>query len=508
MQKERSIPNIKLSPIRKFFRGMIKTAPLQSIRIGYSHIKVDLQQVPIDQVALNFERRGLFSPEILAEYVLSGVNVTEEAEKLEVSPTELGAMFQAVLDAVDPAVLKEIQTRIDTPFGKGALDIHDPDYKKHIETLGINKIKKLSKKDLAALLDRTILPFLLPKGPINAIDHRPFLGDVRNQGGRGTCPSFGSTAVAEALEYLRDPRTGPRDFSEQLIFWYSKSGQLYTAGGYDCGAALRHHSEYGTCEEFYFPYDTRQLDTNHAHVPMPDEAMDRAQFFRTGSVVSIPARDVDALKDVLRSGRCAAIVHDATDWNTATGTYTMPNPLDSKGIGGNHCTSIIGFIDRDDLPEEFEGGYFIQRNSWGGAGSTTNVMGPEYGGHLLMPYGWYRRYTHSAYTLTDKDGRDDLERQWLIEYFANENLQGAPIVRRNVSVDIFWVDIDVEVIVPDTVDELDFDWGSGSALRYNLDLPWPLPDVDVDVLPKDHFSVRFTKVKRFRSGWYRFTLRG
>ena len=52
-----------------------------------------------------------------------------------------------------------------------------------------------------------------------------------------------------------------------------------------------------------------------------------------------------------------------------------------------------------------------------------------------------------------------------MEFYANENLQGAPIDRRNVSVDAFIVNINVTVPMPETIDELAFNWGTGSALR-------------------------------------------
>ena len=75
------------------------------------------------------------------------------------------------------------------------------------------------------------------------------------------------------------------------------------------------------------------------------------------------------------------------NWSASTGHGSIDRLAGSRGRGGGHCTAVIGFIDRNDLPADFEGGYFVVRNSWGGDGSTSHLMGPEYGGHLLMPYG-------------------------------------------------------------------------------------------------------------------------
>ena len=495
-------PSPSNTPLNQFLSSIIKNIKQHQLRVGHAVIDVDIDDLSISKIAQSFKKRGVFSKEVLAERAINGLNISKEATRIDVSPLILGIIYDNAIQSLDENTRLELQKLRDIPHGLGELDPNDPDHKDDINLLGIDKIRKVSFKEISKWAEVPFIPFLIPKGPINAVDHRPFLGDARNQGGRVTCTAFGSTAVAEALEFLRDSRPGPRNLAEQLIFWYSKSGQLYTAGGYSCGAALRHHSEYGTCEEFYFPYNASKIVTNHAQLPMPDEAMDRAQFYRTGEVVALPSRDVEAVKNVLRSGRCVGVIHNATDWNTAAGTYTMPDPLDSKGVGGNHCTSIIGFIDRDDLPAEMGGGYFIERNSWGGANSTTHLMGPEYGGHLLMPYGWYSRYSHSAYTLADDQRRADNEREWLVEYYENRSLSGAPIESKRISANVSFFNVNIDV--PDTVDELNFDWGNGSALKYDL----PFPFGDVDVLPKDNFSIRFTKVKHFRNGYYRFKLKG
>ena len=498
MQRAADVP----PPIVSTLTALARSSAAQ-LRVGGCDLPIDLSELPVERIASQLANRGVFSTNTLIERICSGIDIAAEAEALEVEVTQLAALYQRVLDTADPELLENVRRDLEHPRGLGQINIHDDDYERLRELWGINEIREVTRKEIGTWLKPELIPLLIPKGPLRAVDHRPFLGDARNQGGRPTCTAFGSTSVAEALEFFRDPRGGPRDFAEQLIFWYSKSGQLYTGGGYGCAAALRHHSEYGNCEEFFAPYNTRQLPTNHGQTPISDQAMDRAQFYRTGAVVAIPARDVEALKDVLRSGRCAGIIHDATDWNTTTGTYTMPDPLDSKGIGGNHCTSIIGFIDRDDLPESFEGGYFIQRNSWGGAGSPWHEMGPEYGGHLLMPYGWYRRYTHSAYTLEDKPGEPGHSEEWLAEFYENRDLQGAPVARATGQIQVLFLTIDVTRPVPQTVDEVDFDWGTGSALRYTL-----APFGSVDLLPTNDFSARFTKVKRLRNGWYRFRLRG
>jgi len=113
-------------------------------------------------------------------------------------------------------------------------------------------------------------------------------------------------------------------------------------------------------------------------------------------------------------------------------------------------------------------------------------MGPEYGGHLLMPYGWYRRYTHSAGTLGPlvAPEQEEAAPAWRAEYFANPSLRGI-------------------ATTVDSVPDVDFDWGSGGPFTFRFFGP-----VELSVPPFDGFSARFTQIRRMRAGWYRFRLRG
>ncbi len=429
---------------------------------------------------------GIFAPVVLAERGLRGIDPEAEAKSLGVTPGQATTLYQAAVDALEPEARESIEAAVRAPKGKGQLP---PD---HPEVLEVIRRLRHEERILPPWEVDKVFPdvrrwVFLPLGPVKAVDHRPKLGPARDQGQRPTCTSFGATAVAEALEYLRDRRPGPRNLSEEFLWWYSKNGALITGGGYDCRAALYHYQQNGTCPESLLPYSGRQINSNHAHVPIPDDAMDRARDYRQPAYVGLVERDVASVKRVLESGRCVAFASDTHGWNTATGVITLPDPpLETFGAG--HCTTIIGYIDRDDLPENHGGGYFIVRNSWGGVDSPTHVMGPEYGGHLLMPYGWYSQYTFSPITLGPEQAAPDAEagRAWRAEYFDNRSLRGLPA--------------HVE-----TVPDVEFDWGSGGPFRLNINWfgNWSLP-----IPPFDNFSARFSQVRRMRSGWYRFTLRG
>jgi hypothetical protein len=449
----------------------------------------DFSKVNLSRLARTLYERGVPDPIVLAEQALAGADMEAAAKRLGLNVAQTIALHQAALAMLTPQQRDELETAARHPRGKGLLPPDHPAIAPILRGIGVEK-RLVTKETLARWREFDRHWVFLPRGPLRAVDHRPKLGPARDQGGRPTCTSFCATVVAEALEYLRDRRPGPRDFAEEFLWWYSKNGALITAGGYDGRAALYHYEKNGVCVESLAPYSGRQIGSNHAHVPVGDDAIDRAHDHRQPPLAMLPERDVAMVKAVLDTGRCVNYGSDTYNWNTATGVIGFPDPLDSRGVGGSHCTAIIGYIDRDDLPAHYEGGYFIIRNSWGGANSSTHLMGPEYGGHLLMPYGWYRRYTGWPATLgsfSDATGTP-AERRWRAEFFANKSLRGLPAKT-------------------DSVSDVNFDWGSGGPFDITIHLPI-IGDIVIPIPPHDGFSARLTQVRRLRSGWYRFTLRG
>ncbi|MBQ4822594.1 PA14 domain-containing protein [Aquimarina sp. MMG016] len=497
-----------ISPIDDYLYGFEKDDIAERLQIGGTEIYLGKEKIAKKRLSNALKKRGIFNKEVLVEMAMDGLSLKEEAKKMKVSELALTQLINYAIQTTPQDKLQVIKEHVEQPKFTGHLSSDDPDYDRFVTELGLDDIPIASLEDIQKW---DIYPeiFYWYFGAIAAVDLRPYFGDARNQGGRGSCTAFCSTAVVEGMEYFRDPRNQPINLSEELTFWYSKRGQLFGAGGYSGFAALRHYAEYGGCEEAYLPYNGTNMGSNYVHLPVPDEAMDRAQFYKNGQVVALPARDIAAVKETLKTGRCVGLVSGVHGWSTSTGTVTMPNPLDSKGIGSSHCTTIIGFIDRNDLHKDMEGGFFIVRNSWGGANSTAHQLGPEYGGHLLMPYGWYRRYSHSAFTMIDHQANPEHEKKWLVEYYDNKHLMGSPLNSVQAKIKVFLINQTVTLPVPTEIDELDYNWGAGSALRFELPITTLNPLIDLNSLPlKNDFSIRFTKLKRFKEGYYRFHLKG
>lgn len=480
-------PQMEAANLEQFLiavqRGNISPADCGGISRRISFEKVNLRNLKKRLLHL-----GIISPLVLAERALSHIDVEAEASSLNLTPEQAHWLYTAAVTTLTPGERTYMEREIQEPKGKGVLPPDHPAIAPILKEIGIEQ-RAVTMDQILRWKELEGPWIFLRRGPIRSVDHRPKLGPARNQGGRPTCTSFGATVVAEALEYLRDRRPGPRDFSEEFLWWYSTNGAFISGGGYDGRAALYHYEKNGVPDERLLPYSGIQINSNHAHIPVSDDAIDRARDYLQPTLVTLPFGDVAAAKTVLESGRCVVFHSDTADWSTSTGVIGFPDPLDSRGVGGGHCTTIIGYIDRDDLPAHFEGGYFIVRNSWGGANSTTHLMGPEYGGHLLMPYGWYRRYTGWPATLgsaADPTGVP-ASREWRAEYFTNKSLRGVPSLIESV---------------PD----VNFDWGSGGPFK--ITIPFPFGGGSIPLPPYDEFSARFTQVRRLRPGWYRFTLRG
>ena len=483
----RIAPQIERTGMREFITGLrLRGEPPPGQRRTRS--SPSLKAVDGDTLMRRLGDRGIVSPLVLAERMLAGVDMEAEARSLKLTPAQAYALHAAAVEQLAPEERAFIETQVAKPKGKGLLPPDHPTIAPILRRMEIDR-RLVTMREVERWVERDRVWLFVPRGPVRSVDHRPKLGHARDQGGRPTCTSFGATVVAEALEYLRDRRPGPRDFSEEFLWWYSKNGALITGGGYDGRAALYHYETHGVPDESMLPYVSMQLSSNHAHVPVPDDAIDQAPDHRQPPVALLPERDVAIVKAVLQSGRCVTLGSDTYDWNTATGIISFPEPLDSRGVGGGHCTTIIGYIDRDDLPAHYEGGYFILRNSWGGANSPTHLMGPEYGGHLLMPYGWYRRYTGWPATLgSDADPTGTrASRQWRVEYYTNRSLRGTPAR-------------------VESAPDVDFDWGTGGP--FDVTIPLPFASFTIPGSPRDEFSARFTRVRRMRPGWYRFTLKG
>jgi Papain family cysteine protease len=217
--------------------------------------------------------------------------------------------------------------------------------------------------------------FGIPLAPTTSIDLRVLPWPVRNQGQRGTCVAFGTTAC---VEHLQSATEGPNpDYSEQFLYWAIKDHSADPNRSAD-GTWLRFARDMlqsdGICRENLWPYTTTVINPVSGPGPSANARADAANHKLTaGTYISKPSGAAVLVLQLLQHGRPVAIslpvFSDPTvpngpiNWATSVGwAYgRVLNPPPKSVVTGGHCVCVTGFVPD---PAEPNGGYFIVRNSW------------------------------------------------------------------------------------------------------------------------------------------------
>lgn len=207
------------------------------------------------------------------------------------------------------------------------------------------------------------------------------LGEVRDQGSRGTCLAFAATAVHEqARRQSRGAWT--ERLGEEILYWACKhlDGDR-NAGTYprSVADALRDN---GQSAGELWPYEPGR-DDRAAHYEPPPAARDAGQM-RRASVHSMSHR-LDDLRARINSGH--AVILGIELWpgffNAPAGGLRVPAPLEL--IGEAHAVTLVGY---DDDPREL-----LLRNSWGDSWGQA--------GHGRLPYDALPIVVRGAWTVDD-----------------------------------------------------------------------------------------------------------
>lgn len=232
----------------------------------------------------------------------------------------------------------------------------------------------------------------------SAIDLRLNDWPVRDQGNRGTCVSFGTTAC---IEHYKAQTGHGADLSEQFLYWAIKTHTADPAPAKDgtwlefARAALQSH---GICAEADWRYVEVAVNPISGALPGRPGATALANAagsrmlgaFHARSPGAAAATALSLLRDNLRPvAICLPVFVDpltpdgATNWTTPVGwSYgTVINPPPTSKVKSGHCVCITGFVPDASEPQ---GGYFIIRNSWdrdwgSRNGSGTRAPEPGYG---------------------------------------------------------------------------------------------------------------------------------
>ena len=196
-----------------------------------------------------------------------------------------------------------------------------------------------------------------------------YIGPIRNQGGCGSCYSFGAAAAAEGSFNVAMNRTGSQcvDFSEAYIAWCLGTYGAYSSHFGGCDGADYEYAELealtveGICGENQMPYNSGS-DPGYCTYSGTTTVFE--------SWARVPSGNIDAIKTAIMTYGVvdAAVLTDNAFMNYDTGVYDNNNNDCNDGYyeTTDHAISLVGW---DDNPPEGGGGVFILRNSWGTSGT-------------------------------------------------------------------------------------------------------------------------------------------
>lgn len=265
---------------------------------------------------------------------------------------------------------------------------------------------------------------------------------VSNQGHRGDCTIFSSTALMEHL-YIKAGLATP-DFSEQYLQWCVKVqyGAFADSEGSSNDANIAAIAQYGIVEEQYWPYNINEWGPSDDPACKPDGSETQTLPTRCWTQGDPPAAAQSAKKWTLPSGRwlsTQSIKQHITQNHTAVvigldffyqawnhGLSTLPISQDDLKMGivrmpnakdvteshkqrAGHGVLIVGWddsvqfpaVDEHDQPIKdahgnpvMQKGFYIFKNSWGT--NRFGVNNPNGAGYGYIQYQYVERYG-SAY---------------------------------------------------------------------------------------------------------------
>ncbi len=217
----------------------------------------------------------------------------------------------------------------------------------------------------------------------SAIDMRPWMTKVEDQGALGSCTS---NAIVGALEYLVHRETGnPTDLSRLFVYYNQRLWDdcVRDDAGASIAVGVRVLARLGVPTEKSWPYDR-----NLFAVQPPEDVYREASQCRVTDWWSV-GLDAHAVRGCLAAGfpvvfgtRCTESFMRAP----ASGVIPMPGVSESANWRhGRHALLLVGYDDERQL--------FVARNSWG----------EDWGdrGYCYMPYSWVLNpeWTHSCWAI-------------------------------------------------------------------------------------------------------------
>ena len=210
------------------------------------------------------------------------------------------------------------------------------------------------------------------------LDLRPYLPLPRNQGSRGTCAAFSSSAIKEYQEFKDYGFAG--NMSPEYIYYFRENKPDEGMYGRDVMKIL---TQYGACTEALLPYHDKDVET------IPDELIEKGRKHVIKNYAQVTT--LEGLKQALYDNGPCYISFPVYEnrpevWRAKVGEISR----------GGHAMVVVGYNTKG----------FIIRNSWG-SGWNGN-------GYVIYPYEefgvhWEIWTLIDAETLTDDGDVEDEE---------------------------------------------------------------------------------------------------
>jgi hypothetical protein len=225
----------------------------------------------------------------------------------------------------------------------------------------------------------------------SAVDLRPWMTPVEDQGALGSCTA---NALVGAVEYLSAREDGTRiDLSRLFVYFHQRlwDGWVREDIGASVSDGVRVLATVGVPTERSWPYQ-RSLFA----VQPPEPLYGEAARYRIADWWSVPV-EVDAMRACLAGGFPIVFGTRVTESfmrAPPSGLIAMPGANDRDDARhGRHALLIVGYDDRSRL--------FVVRNSWG---QDWGDLGYCY---LPYAYGAHREWSRNAWALRRAQGAHD-----------------------------------------------------------------------------------------------------
>ncbi len=244
---------------------------------------------------------------------------------------------------------------------------------------------------------------------------------VRNQGGRGTCTIFSTTALMESL-YMSEGTIAHPDFSEQFLQWSTKVelGRFTNGEGSNNEVNLQAISRFGIIEESLWPYETSPWGSSRDPACAGEEESRPTRCFTNGDPsaealaaerFTLPAgrwinSRTSSIQSYMVNNRLPVVVSGTFFYQAWShggsmlqrnaelrrrGVVVYPNAedqTDSRLRPAGHGILLVGYddamrvqsIDAEGRPRVdasgnpvYETGFFLFKNSWNTSWATEQV---------------------------------------------------------------------------------------------------------------------------------------